>query len=376
MLLSRFVFSLSIAGGVTVLAGCGGGSSSEPPPSGPPATTDAVRTFRTGQTISYSAADDGALRRGLEWPDPRFTNVGGSVPVSEASVVDRLTGLVWTRAANAPGPPACNPNRTMNWDEALSYVDCLNANNYLGVATWRLPNRRELTSLLHYGSTDWMGWMTMQGFEDVGEFFWSSTWYAWDPSGSQRWTVGPTIVSGGFVTEKHFIWPVSGSSARLLATGQANDGDGVAWPVPRFVDPQAGTSSAGQVLVDALTGLMWTRDANSPGPAVCQSGAWKTWDEALAYIECLNANRYLGYGDWVLPNVNELESLVNLGEASQAAWLLGQGFANVQSYAYRSSTTDPYAVMPFAWSISMREGMRGPTEKAIATPVWPVRGLP
>ena len=253
VLLSRSPFWLSIGGAAIVLGSCGGDSSSEPPTSGPPVTTDAIRPLKTGQTISYSAGDDGALQRGADWPQPRFTNRDGTVPVSEGVVLDRLTGLVWTRGANAPGPPACNPNRAMGWDEALLYVSCLNANNYLGIAAWRLPNRRELTTLINYGPADWIGWMTMQGFDDVGDIFWSSTWYAADPSGGQRWTVAQSIVSGRVAQLAFSVWPVSGSSVRLPATGQANDGDGVAWPAPR-VDPGEGTSSARQVLVDERPG--------------------------------------------------------------------------------------------------------------------------
>lgn len=376
LLFSRLLSWLSICVVAIQLDSCGGSSSSEPQTNGPAIKSDAIRPFKTGQTISNSTGDDGSLQRGADWPDPRFTNRDGSVPAIEGVVLDRLTGLVWTRGANAPGPAACNPNRAMPWDEALLYVSCLNANSYLGISEWRLPNRRELTSLVNYGPADWIGWMTMQGFDNVGDIFWSSTWYAADPSGSQRWTVSPTIASGRVVQQAFSVWPVSGSAVRLPVTGQADDGDGVAWPVPRFVDPAAGMASAREVLVDELTGLMWTRDANAPGPAACQPGSWKTWDAAFAYIECLNANRYLGYSDWVLPNINELESLPNLGEPSQAAWLLGQGFSNVQATGYWSSTTDAVAVLPFGWSVRMTDGLRGPSEKPLSLPVWPVRGPP
>jgi len=91
----------------------------------------------------------------------------------------------------------------------------------------------------------------------------------------------------------------------ILCPGTGQDGDiqaGVAWPNPRFIDNSDGT------VTDQLTGLMWTQDGNAPGPAVCSPAITKTWQGALDYVACLNTNAYLGYTDWRLPNVNELES--------------------------------------------------------------------
>src|SRR3989338_929461 len=102
------------------------------------------------------------------------------------------------------------------------------------------------------------------------------------------------------------------------ATG--DDGDlkrGVAWPSPRFTDNGDGT------VTDNLTSLAWTKDANAPEPAACSSATPKrgTWQGALNYVACLNTNNYLGYTDWRLPNINELESLVNAEQPNTATWL-------------------------------------------------------
>ncbi|MBF0343263.1 MAG: DUF1566 domain-containing protein [Nitrospirae bacterium] len=106
--------------------------------------------WATGQYTSYAAGDDGALHRGVAWPEPRFTeNVNNTV-------TDNLTGLSWTKDASTPnvyvkineteilsceGPPA-------NWEKALDYVKCINSARYLGHNDWRLPNRKELMSLI------------------------------------------------------------------------------------------------------------------------------------------------------------------------------------------------------------------------------------
>jgi len=133
----------------------------------------------------------------------------------------------------------------------------------------------------------------------------------------------------------------------------------VPWPNPRFVDNGNGT------VTDTLTGLMWTKDAN---PAA----GTKTWQDALDYIKTLNNSNYLGHNDWRLPNRSELESMVNKGQSSPDTWLNGQGFTNVQSYIYWSSST--YINNPAnAWFVWMQFGYLDGNVKTSLGSVWPVR---
>ena len=100
---------------------------------------------KTGQTTSYGTRDDGALQKGVAWPTPRFTDNGNG------TVTDNLTGLIWTKNANAFG------QRT--WAEALSDANGL-ASGSAGLTDgskagdWRLPNVRELQSLVDYGRSN------------------------------------------------------------------------------------------------------------------------------------------------------------------------------------------------------------------------------
>jgi len=135
-------------------------------------------------------------------------------------------------------------------------------------------------------------------------------------------------------TGQTICYDSNGTVISCAGTGQ--DGEfqaGVAWPNPRFTDNQD------QTVNDNLTGLMWTKDGNAPGPEACGPGAAKTWQEALDYVKCLNTNNYLGYNDWRLPNVVELASLVQNEEPNLADWLNSQGFTNVQPVNYWTSTT-------------------------------------
>ena len=358
-----------------IVASCGGDEHAGTEPT----RTFAVQVPRTGQTASRAAGDDGATQRGAAWPSPRFTDPDGTLPVSGAVVLDRLTGLVWTANANAPGPVACGPGRQMNWLAALTYVDCLNAQAYLGFTDWHLPNRTELISLLDYEPRDWPAWMASQGFADVMTSYWSSTIFSdASPTNQLRWAVWSASTDIRYSRDELHVWPVRGAAASLPRTGQAtsyaagDDGDlrlGAVWPEPRFTRP-AGTDG---VLLDGLTGLMWTQDAHAPGPTACNPGVPKSWADALSHVDCLNAHRFLGHSDWALPNINELESLVPLNTTSPFYWLNTHGFRNVGAAAYWSSTTVAAADSPFAWVIVMTQGYRGPADKPNPLRVWPVR---
>jgi hypothetical protein len=142
---------------------------------------------------------------------------------------------------------------------------------------------------------------------------------------------------------------------------------GVAWPNPRFIDNSDFT------ITDSLTGLMWTRDGFTPTVGACV-GVGLQWQDALNYVACLNGNNYLGYNDWRLPNVNELESLVNSGQSDTAVWLNSEGFTGARSDVYWSSTNRSDSA-DFAWQVSMQSGTvtYGSDKSGIAY-VWPVRG--
>jgi hypothetical protein len=70
--------------------------------------------------------------------------------------------------------------------------------------------------------------------------------------------------------------------------------------INNFVDNGDGTIS------DLTTGLMWMKD---------DYGESIMWEEALAYCENL---KYTGYNDWKLPNVKELQSIVDYSGAYPA----------------------------------------------------------
>ena len=181
-------------------------------------------------------------------------------------------------------------------------------------------------------------------------------------------------------TGQTICYDEAGTTVSCFGTGQ--DGErqaGVAWPSPRFTD------NGDQSIKDNLTGLIWTKDADlmktrDPSFNAAYDGAGipitvigATWQLALDYVKKLNTENYLGHNDWRLPNINELASLVNSGQNNPATWLNTQGFSNVQSARYWSSTSS--ASHSIAWTLSMDTGdLSGGYGKTNTGPfVWPVR---
>jgi len=130
---------------------------------------------KTGQTTSYETGDDGDLQMGVVWPNPRFTDN------ADGTITDNLTRLIWLKDANCFG--------VRNWGNALSDVNGL-ANGTCGLTDgstagdWRLPNVRELLSLIHYGfyspalpnTTGTGQWTAGDLFTDqISSYYWSST---------------------------------------------------------------------------------------------------------------------------------------------------------------------------------------------------------
>ncbi len=116
----------------------------------PTVKKDFAPVGKTGQATCYNAAgevidcagtgQDGSLRAGVGWPDPRFTDNG------DGTVTDRLTGLSWTKYLG------CHSGI---WQSDLDYCNALatgtcGLTDGSGAGDWRLANHNELLSLLDH----------------------------------------------------------------------------------------------------------------------------------------------------------------------------------------------------------------------------------
>lgn len=170
---------------------------------------------RTGQTMCWDingnvincagTGQDGDYKKGATWPIPRFENNG------DGTATDKLTGLVWLRNANCTAffsGDSTGQNRR-DWDEALTAANSL-APGYCGLADgssagdWRLPNVRELFSLIDYSRT-YPALPNGHPFTDVqmGAWgYWSSSTCVETTNPVEAWSVTIGKTGGGYCQTK------------------------------------------------------------------------------------------------------------------------------------------------------------------------------
>ncbi|OAQ20861.1 DUF1566 domain-containing protein [Thermosulfurimonas dismutans] len=285
-------------------------------------------------------------------------------------VHDLLSGLIWPKNANPLEFP-------LPWEEALKKVKELNRGGFLGFSDWRLPNRRELRSLVFLQAKNPV-LPPDHPFENVFHgWYWTSTTAAINPRYAWNIHFGGGRMFYSHKEDERLVWPVRGENRKLFATGQTacfdakgrlipcsgtgQDGElrtGIPWPSPRF-------EVKGEAVLDCLTGLYWTRRADL-------AGGLTTWEEAFEVVRELNRQRFAGFSDWRLPNINELESLVDASTHSPAL-LRDHPFLEVREF-YWSSTTSFYDPL-WAWALYLAKGAVGIGLKhGRHFYVWAVRG--
>lgn len=168
-------------------------------------------------------------------------------------------------------------------------------------------------------------------------------------------------------TGQQTCYDPSGTTADTIACGgTGQDGEkqaGADWPAPRFTDNQDGT------VTDNLTGLIWLKDAGCLGP---DTFAIALLSAALTAQGVCGLDDGSVAGDWRLPNIKELLSLVDYSQSSPAL-ASGHPFTNVLAAFYWSSTSfAPLAIG--AWGVFMAGGNDGTDFKDSDGQIWPVRG--
>jgi len=161
-----------------------------------------ITMSKTGQMTCYTeggtiidcknTGQDGEHQIGMAWPNPRF------IDRSDGTVLDRLTSLMWTKNAQ-------QIKGTMKWGHALAACNNL---NFAGYTDWRLPNAKELLSLIDYEQHD-PALCAGHPFDKVQFlFYWTSTTY--DAIPSHAWGV---YICNGYAFNYHkvtdgYVWPV------------------------------------------------------------------------------------------------------------------------------------------------------------------------
>jgi len=134
----------------------------------------------------------------------------------------------------------------------------------------------------------------------------------------------------------------------------------------------AGTGTLAGTVTDNSTNFMWQQCSAGWTDADCATDDLAipntyTWEAAISYCEVLSLG---GLTDWRLPNIKELNSLVDDSKDSPA---IDPPFANTQLSYYWSSTTSPGSSSA-AWRVLFDSGGTDGSDKTSAHYVRCVRG--
>ena len=235
--------------------------------------------FQTDQLTCYESdghqipctgtGQDGETRSGLPWPVSRLP--------AGRRVFDRLSGMMWPRDAGLIQFP-------LTWDEAQERI-ARDPEGWDGYSDWRLPTRSELFTLVSHAQ------------------------------------INPALPAGhlfqcfpGVLLDGHALQPIpaTGMVCAFRRRQDIRDGTCCVWRRDGRLKGEDGGKrpSADQIrfqyregaVLDRFTGLLWQV------PALNGNGT-TTWQAALDQVKELNRRRALGYVDWRLPNVRELDSL-------------------------------------------------------------------
>lgn len=96
---------------------------------------------------------------------------------NDGSISDLATGLMWSVQDSG--------GRGMNWQNALEWVEEKNKSKFLGYSDWRLPDAKELQSIIDYSRIPAIGLVFQITQLNNGEFpyYWTSTTHLDGPPG-------------------------------------------------------------------------------------------------------------------------------------------------------------------------------------------------
>jgi len=238
---------------------------------------------------------------------PSYTNNG------DGTVSDNQTGLMWSQTTDINGDGKITADDKLSYDEAQAYAKQLTLG---GHSDWRVPTIKELYSLILFDGQDPSGLngagdYSLLPFIDIGYFDFN----AGDMAAGERLIDSQYISSTKYVSTTmkgdETVFGVNFIDGRIKGYGLQSPRDGSDKTFYLLV--VRGNLNYGQnefqaqdgVVIDNATGLTWQQG---------DSGQSMDFSSALGYCENLEL---AGSSDWRLPNVKELQSIVDYSKSPQ-----------------------------------------------------------
>ncbi len=247
--------------------------------------TGQVTCYDTSAAIDCPAEGEAFFGQdgGYLGDSPSYTDNG------DGTITDDVTGLMWQQ----------DPGDRTYYSDAVAGLDSF---SLAGYDDWRLPSIKELYSLYLGNGTDPLGpdidESELTAFIDTDYFVFE---YGDTRMIDSQW-ISSTIYESTVMGGQECFFGVNFADGRIKCYSTGGGPSGY------FAIYVRGSSDYGEnsfsdngddTIVDEATGLTWQQQDN---------GAGIDWESALSYCSDLDLG---GSDDWRLPNVKELQSLVD-----------------------------------------------------------------
>ena len=328
--MKKIIMCLALSLIVSACGSSGGGSSSEAAVAGDSSTSDATdntddtanetssafsyKIVDTQQSNCYSSATGAVIScTGLgldadyDGHQPSYSMSGDGL-----TITDNVTELVWTQSTDI------NQDGTVDYDDKLYQAEAVNYCDNLslsGRTDWRLPNIKQAYSLILFSGKDASNY---QGTDTSGLtlFLDSAFDRAFGDLSATQTSNGFTpaegvdrIIDGQYASTSLYVSTTMQADATMFGVNYV-DGRIKGYPLDMkefYVRCVAGNEMYGEndftdnndaTISDNATGLMWQQDDSLAND----------FDDAIEQCETATTAQYT---DWRLPNVKELQSLVD-----------------------------------------------------------------
>ncbi len=224
-------------------------------------------------------------------------------------VNDLVTGLMWQQTTDTDGDGDIDAGDKKSLSDSKTYCENL---TLAGYTDWRLPNIKELYSLIDFRGTDCSGYEgsdTSALTPYIDNSFFDYNWG--DTAANER------LIDSQYASDTEYVDTTANEGGTLFGVNFA-DGrikgyelvlhgtdktffcqcvrSNTSYGVNNFTD------NGDSTITDNATGLMWSQN---------DSGSGLNWEDALAWVSSQNASNHLGYSDWRMPNAKELQSILD-----------------------------------------------------------------
>ncbi|MCP4755353.1 MAG: DUF1566 domain-containing protein, partial [Proteobacteria bacterium] len=231
----------------------------------------------------------------------------------DGTVRHQSTGLTWQQA-----------NGLKTWESALTECEALSLGGY---DDWRLPNARELQTIIDYSSYSPAINSTMFPAANPSDY-WSSTTSVAGSTTAMHASFNNGFMGNTSKTGSLYARCVRSDKPVLPDTGQTSSYTSTPGEDSDYsINPPLYSNNGDGTVTDNHTLLMWQRQDDNVS---------RTWSEAVSYCGGLSDSSYGNYSDWRLPNVKELQSIVIYGNNNPS--IDTSIFPGTDSQEYWSST--------------------------------------